>query len=509
MPALAAKKLDLCSTQCDLRTLSSFWVEMKSVRRTDPSDRRPEAKLGTFIGLSALAVVPLAAGVAMLTIRHLSLRDLQAAKSWVETPCVVESCDYDRQEDGDAGRYLDFVYRYEVDGHEYRGDRLDPIIGRMGDDDVFEDFVHESYPPGARATCYVDPEGPSTSVFDRDHGADAPRRMWLLAFPFTCVGLGFGLALAITFIGGRRSVKTESSAEPSELTSRPGAPPRDLPWLTRAVVLAGPASSQMAWLFVVGFIYVFIILDGPASYARLFDLWPAETTAVGRVTDARELDEREMYVSIYQYTIQYEVDGQAYTSDSYTRGKRYEEGDEVAVTYDPAIPDEGTIAGTRPSNFTWWHSAIPLGVLLLLAVGLVGMYVHNLRVLGLLRRGQVTRARWQEPPPSDPEDREDPGQIASMFSDFHFEIAGRSYRAKKYSPGTKFRRRPSASAPDPADELVVLYNADKPAHNIILNGALADLIDGCRSVWDHLLHCIPGPLVVVVLVVLLRGAELI
>ena len=54
---------------------------MKSVRRTVRSDRRPEITLGMFIGLSVLAVGPLAVGVAMLTIRHLSLRDMQAAKT--------------------------------------------------------------------------------------------------------------------------------------------------------------------------------------------------------------------------------------------------------------------------------------------------------------------------------------------------------------------------------------------------------------------------------------------
>lgn len=462
-----------------------------------------------MLGLGVLAIAPLAVGVTMLTIRHLSLRDMDSAKDWMETPCVIETCEFVTHTGADGGRSFNFVFRYEIDGREYRGDRLDLIIGRMGDDDAFEERVHASFPAGAKAVCYVDPRDPAKSVFDRNHGADAPRRMWLLAFPFVCVGVGFSVVLVGAVAGSRRNDLAAGSGSRSELTSAPGPPPRYVPWRTRAIVLAGPAGSQIAWLFVVAFTFVFIILDGPAAYARLFDLWPNKELAKGRVTGVRELDEREAYVSIYQYTIVYEVDGQSYTSDSYTRGRKFKDGDEVDIEYDPAAPAKGMIAGTRPSNFVWWHSAIPLGVLLLLGLGLGGMYVHNVRALWLLRHGQVAHARWIEPQPGSQESHDDASQIPSMHSNYHFDIDGRFYRARMHSPGSRFARRRESSSASQDDAAIVLYNPRKPAHNIIVNGGLADLIDGCRTPWDHVIHCAPAPLALLALLVLFRGAEFI
>lgn len=343
---------------------------MKTVYRTVDTDKPLKMSLGMTLGLSALALAPLAAGVGLLTLRHYSLRNLHAARSWVETPCVMEKSEWHNHEDG---RSLDLVYRYEFDGRQYRGDQLDPVVGSMGDDDVFEEFVYETYPVGSRATCFVNPRDPSQSVFDRDHGADAPRRMWLLAFPFVSAGLGFGLMLIAAVVGGRRSATDAPKPEPLAITTTPGPPPRRVPWRTRMVVLAGPVSSQLAWLFVVGFTYVFILLDGPAIYGGLLDVWSDKATVRAKVTDVRAQDEREFYATVYQNTVTYNVGGKTYTSDSFTRGRKYQEGDQVTVTYKTDNPQQATIEGARSSNFPWWVSSIPLGVLLLLAVGLVGM----------------------------------------------------------------------------------------------------------------------------------------
>lgn len=458
--------------------------------------------IGALLGVGVLSVGPLAVGIGMLAVRHVSLRDMEAAKSWVETPCVMEKCEF--VSGGDEGRALDIVYRYEIDGKTYRGDRLDSIVGRMGDDDEFEDFVFESFPPGAHATCYVDPANPSNSMFDREHGSDAPRRMWLLAFPFLCAGVGFGLVVIGTVFGSHSGDDDKQDDRANKPLSAPAPPPRRIPFTSQFAILAGPASSQLAWLFVVGFTYVFIIMDGPASYARLLNITAERETVIGRVTDVRGLDAHELHRRVYQFSVEYDVDGRNYASKSYMRGERYDEGEEVELTYVSDAPDQATIAGARASELTWWHSLIPLIVLVLLAMGLTGMYVHSRRAFWLLKRGVLATARWQTPSPQDAELQ---ARYATALSNYHFDVGGRSYAAKRYSPAAKGGRRKRGDADsDSPEEVLVLYRPSRPGINIILDQGLADLIDD-RYRWRELIvQVAPAVLAVAALITLFQFA---
>jgi hypothetical protein len=74
--------------------------------------------------------------------------------------------------------------------------------------------------------------------------------------------------------------------------------------------------------------------------------------------------------------------------------------------------------------------------------------------------------------------------VETILSDFHFEAMGRSYRAKQFAPG-------AAKGDDPSDEMVVLYNTRRPQHNIILGETLLDMVDGRRTVGQHLSSVAP------------------
>lgn len=460
-------------------------------------DNTSENHLAKFFGLVALTVAPLGVSGALLFIRHNAVRDTESARSWVETPCVIEKCEFGRGTSGDSRRTLDIVYRYEIEGMTYRGDRLDLLSGSMGDDDVMEDRVHATYPPGTNAVCYVNWSDPTQSVFDRDHAAQAAHRLWLLAFPFACAGLGFCYLLLTAWTEPRRGTPPLESGNLPALPD-PGPPPRKVPLLGGAVVLAGPASAQLAWLFVVAFLFVFVILDGPASYARLFT-GRNQAQVTGRIIDARVRDQRELNVSLYQYTFTYPVGDQAYTGQSFTRGKRFAEGADVTVTYDPTAPAKGSIAGTRPSSFTWWHSLIPLGVLFLLALGLGGMYYHSARAVWLYRYGQVARAHCMKSSSSmDPNH-----DMATLLSDLYFEIDGRRYKARRYSPDKKGRTQGSADSEPP--DVYVLYNPRFPKRNVIIDDNLQELTRRRRSVANCLAHCAPPVLAIAAIAFMFLG----
>lgn len=501
--------------------------------------------LGQFAGLLILAIAPLAVAAGLLVVRHLALRDLARAESWVATPCAIEKCEFVTGDSDDARRTLELAYRYEFAGSEYRGERLDLLIGSFDDDDTWEETIFESFPPGATATCYVDPSDPTNSVFDRDNAAKAPRRLVLLAFPFLFVGCMFTFIVLRAFIQVRKARGRESPTPPhpdatatgrqkaaardaarqapQESAARgieaPGPPPRRVSWPAAATVLAGPVGSQVAWPFLVGFLYVFIILDGPASYARLFKPRADKATATGRITDARELPQAELHVPVWQFTFEFQVGDMDHSGLSFTRGQRYKEGDAVAVAFNPAAPADASIAGTRSSSLTWWHSLIPLGVVALLGLGLLGMIRHHLRVLWLLRYGQVTSAARQRAPAGEPPKA---SEYASMLSDYRFGVDGRSYRAKTYAPtaGKRHANAPGGAAtrhdaaPDrgggaprhgPAPgPVTVLYYPRKPAHNVILDRELMELAYGQHSRGARLVDCAAAPLCIFAIVVLWR-----
>ncbi|MCB9851631.1 MAG: DUF3592 domain-containing protein [Phycisphaerales bacterium] len=467
-------------------------------RDTDPSSGR---SVGATLALLIIAVASLAAGGGLHYVRHLSLRNLQDARTWIETPCTIERCEFVTDSDDDSS--LQFAYRYEIDGREYHGDNLDPIIGRMGDDDEFEEAIHRRHSVGTQAVCFVDPADPTRSVFDREHGADAPRRMWLLAFPFTCVGLGFCFALIGSLVGEKRGAATDVESATAQLAGRPL--PRRLPLLTQLSVLTGPTSAQLVWLFVVGFAYVFIILDGPASYARLFQWNSSQRTTDGRVLDSREIDQRELGVDIYKVKVAYVVDDTSYENDSYVRGDEFSEGDAVTVSFDPSDPGHGVIPGARRSGFTWWHSAIPLGVLLLLGLGLLLMYRRNYGVLKLLKRGRAAPARWN----TQSKAPDDEIQAATLVTNYQFDVAGNTYSALQYTAPAKGKRRRVRTQTAATDCVTVLYDPRSPKRNVIVDAALIEMIDDSRSRGDRIIDCATAPVAIGILILLFQGAGLI
>ncbi len=459
--------------------------------------------VGAYLGLLAFATLPLAVGCGILYLRHATLRDTELAKSWVETPCTVERCEFVEGLGDDDRPALEIVYRYEAEGQEYRSDRLDLLTGSMGDDDIMENRVHQNFPPGAKTFCYVDPKDPSNAVFDRDHALGSTDRLWILAFPFVCTGLGFWLVLTRSFAGALLVKRTEQRGDSASTDLIGASPPRSISWHTSFAVLAGPSGAQVAWLFVVGFTLVFVIFDGPRCYARLFNFWTVDGQVEGLVTDVSQLESEELGVALFQNLFEYKVGGQVFDGQSYTRGKNYGVGDAVPVTYDMANPHQGRITGTRQSEFTWWHGAVPLGILFLLVLGLAGMYRHNLRALVLLRGGVVGVGRRLQ---SQIVAERGEGDIASIQSPYYFEVGPRHYRAKWYGSGNAKRRRRKSRDGADRDQVDVLYHPRKPKKNVILDGGLAEILMGNRTILDNFSHAAAGPLAMTAILLLLRHA---
>ncbi len=455
--------------------------------------------LGILAAILAFTLIPAGIGGGLLYLRHATMRDTEAAKSWTETPCTIKKCEWVSSSSDDGGSHLDLVYSYEVDGETYENDRIDLLIGSMGDDDIMEKRVYESHPVGSTAVCYVDPNDPQNSVFDREHAANATGRLWLLAFPFVCVGAGFALMLlrviVIAVFGG--GTVDDSDAPNHVLGQR--EPPRSIPWHTQIAVLAGASGMQVAWLFVVGFSFVFIILDGPACWARLFDVIPTDLVVQGTITNVDAQDGHEFGMTVYRNFFEYEVEGQTYTGDSFTRGKKYDKGDTVEINCDSDDPTNGSIGGARPSEFSWWHSSIPLGVLALLLFGLVCMYKQNIRALWLMRVGELATARRLQGKTASEQIEESHGTQASQF---YFEHEQGYVQALWYSPPNQKKSKWQR-----ANETArVVYHPRNPKNNVIFDDDLRSVTATTRSAAENLMHSYAAPMGILAIVILLLNA---
>ncbi len=463
---------------------------MKTI--TTKSEHSRRFAIGPLLMLFTFAAVPLGVGGALLYLRHHALATMEAAQSWRETPCVVEVCEIKSSDDDD---YLEFVFAYEIDGKKYSSNRIDAVIGRIGDDDLFEEWIHDSFPPGASAICYVNPDDPTEAIFDREHGATAPRRLFLLAFPFLCVGLVFLALFVAALLIPDRNGKVGSHHEDVLSFFRATTPRRSLSIATRAAVLAGPASSQLAWLFLLGFIFVFVIMDGPAQWMQLLDIGQKRLTVTGVVGDVRAVDSHELSMPLYQYVVEYEVGGQVFENINFMRGRRFAEGDAVPVRIDPAAPEAGVLLGARSGELTWWHSAIPLGVVVLLLSGLTSMALHSWRVLRLLRDGLIAESM---PLTGQAESANGNEGVATLRSSFSFEVDGNHYPALRFSASDKSRRN---------QQTLVLYDPKNPMRNVVLGTELCNAIASAQSWSGMLQQCAVGPLTFIALGILYWGSS--
>ena len=99
------------------------------------------------------------------------LARLVVARSWTALACVVESSTVRSHEGDDSTTYsVDIVYRYEVGGRTYRGNRYDFLGGSSSGYEAKQRVV-DAHPVGATVTCFVDPRDPASSVLQRGWSA--------------------------------------------------------------------------------------------------------------------------------------------------------------------------------------------------------------------------------------------------------------------------------------------------------------------------------------------------
>jgi hypothetical protein len=110
------------------------------------------------------------------------------ARQWPATPCVVVSSQVKSYSDSDGTTYsVDILYRYEVNGREYRSNRR-TFFGGSSSGYEGKAKIVALFPPGTKAVCFVNPNDPTDAVLER--GFEPTMLLGLLPLIFLAVGAG-------------------------------------------------------------------------------------------------------------------------------------------------------------------------------------------------------------------------------------------------------------------------------------------------------------------------------
>lgn len=143
-----------------------------------------------------------------------------SAQSWVETSCTVLASEVDVSRSSDSGgdTYRPLIsYEYSIKDQRYTSNRYNFSTGYSSGYDSKKRVV-DSYPPGYKTSCYVNPDDPADVVLNRSFSTDL---LWgLFSLPFLLMGIG-GLYFIWKPKRQARSPQSEGLGSQALLSSRP------------------------------------------------------------------------------------------------------------------------------------------------------------------------------------------------------------------------------------------------------------------------------------------------
>lgn len=235
-----------------------------------------------FLGMGLLFVAILAGE----TLRHVE------PWLWTATPCEIVSSEVAITDDDEDPYRASVQYRFEADGASRLGDRV--TVSDGGTSRYRKALLTTvRYPTGGTATCYVDPDSPTTAVLERT----LPWFALAVVVPLVFVAIGGG-GLYFAWRGGR-----------ADRASRP-------------ISAAATSSGGGVWL-QIGFGMVFILVGGgffigmallPAVRLLESQGWQAtDCTVVSSTVRSHESDDGTTYSVDILY--EYEWDGGVWRSN--------------------------------------------------------------------------------------------------------------------------------------------------------------------------------------------------
>lgn len=142
---------------------------------------------------------------------------------------------------------------------------------------------------------------------------------------------------------------------------------------------------------------IFLIVFGSlADFNSAFSFSDTDLFSKGVIVAKQATNSSENKHKIYKYTYQYNLDGRAYSGDSFSTSQETNTGDTVKIRYIAKKPELSRIEGMRSAPFDIW--VIPLAAIFPL-IGLIFIILSMRRALknihlvqnGILTYGKVIR----------------------------------------------------------------------------------------------------------------------
>jgi hypothetical protein len=185
--------------------LYAAWASLRTAR--EPKATAPQTAAPTrakrAVGRVAITLFIAALGLMTYVFSVRPLLLFASAAHWREQPCTIVASRVRRSHsDGRTGYAVEIVFRYQVDGRAQASGDYDLVANAALSHADAADIVRR-YPPGAQATCYVNPRDPTQAVLDRS----LPD-----ATPFGLIPFAFLIAVVWGLVVTRR--RSRSSAVP-------------------------------------------------------------------------------------------------------------------------------------------------------------------------------------------------------------------------------------------------------------------------------------------------------
>ena len=139
------------------------------------------------------------------------------SRHWESVPCEIVSSKLDESRDSDGSTFqVEIRYRYTYQGRSYTGDSYDFGTGHTNVGVGAMHGVVKAHPPGARKSCWADPDHPEQAVLQRR----LPSGIWLGAL-FGLVFPAAGGGVIWSAIRAHRQARNESLDAPNPAPAAP------------------------------------------------------------------------------------------------------------------------------------------------------------------------------------------------------------------------------------------------------------------------------------------------
>ena len=199
---------------------------------------------GVFFAIGTAVFVPMFV---------LPVLQVQAAKSWMETPCTIDKSRVKPHRSDDGTTYsVDVLYTYEFNGTRHRSSRYSFETGSSSGR-ASKKAVVDALPEGKATVCYVDPDDPKEAVLNRELTAGT----WFGLIPLVFVLVG----MVGMFFSARSALRR--GAEPAADAAMGMVPLREAAGAPPGPVTLKAAGSPLGKL--IGLLFFAVFWNGIVS----------------------------------------------------------------------------------------------------------------------------------------------------------------------------------------------------------------------------------------------------